>query len=155
MKLAEALLERKSLKDQISALKERAINDARVQEGDQPAEKPEDLVAEINKQAERLEKLVIAINRTNARAQLPDGSSIMEAIARRDMLKLRHQVAKDLAEAAVPERGGWRLTRSEVKFQPTIDIARWRREADSLAKAYRDLDAAIQAANWTIDLFEE
>ncbi len=155
MKLAEALLERKSLKDQISALKERAINDARVQEGDEPAEKPEDLVAEINKLAGRLEKLVIDINRTNARAQLPDGSSIMEAIARRDMLKLRHQVAKDLAEAAVPERGGWRLTRSEVKFQPTIDIARWRREADALAKAYRELDAAIQAANWTIDLIEE
>ncbi|HHW39747.1 MAG TPA: DIP1984 family protein [Syntrophomonadaceae bacterium] len=155
MKLAEALLERKSLKDQISALKERAINDARVQEGDEPAEKPEDLVAEINKLAGRLEKLVIDINRTNARAKLPDGSSIMEAIARRDMLKLRHQVAKDLAEAAVPERGGWRLTRSEVKFQPTIDIARWRREADALAKAYRELDAAIQAANWTIDLIEE
>ncbi len=155
MKLAEALLERKSLKDQIGALKERATNDARVQEGDQPAEKPEDLVAEINRLAERLERLVIAINRTNAHAQLPDGRAIMEAIARRDMLKLRHQVAKDLAEAAAPERGGWRLTRSEVKFQPTIDIARWRREADALAKAYRELDAAIQAANWTIDLIEE
>jgi len=35
MKLAEALLERKSLKDQISALKERAINNARVQEEDE------------------------------------------------------------------------------------------------------------------------
>ncbi len=45
MKLAEALLQRKSLKDQIGALKARAVNDARVQEGDKPAERPEELVA--------------------------------------------------------------------------------------------------------------
>jgi len=32
---------------------------------------------------------------------------------------------------------------------------RWRREADTLAKTYRELDAAIQAANWTTDLREE
>ncbi|MEW5762520.1 MAG: DIP1984 family protein [Bacillota bacterium] len=155
MKLAEALLERKSVKEQIKALKERAIRDACVQEGDQPAERPEDLVAEINRLAARLEALVVAINRTNMQARLPDGRSIMEAIARRDMLQLRHQVAKDLAEAALPERGGWRVTRSEVKFQPTIDVSGWRREADALAKAYRELDAAIQAANWNTELIEE
>jgi len=91
MKLAEALLERKSVKEQIKALKERAIRDACVQEGDQPAERPEDLVAEINRLAARLEALVIAINRTNMQARLPDGRSIMEAIARRDMLQLRYQ----------------------------------------------------------------
>ncbi len=37
MKLAEALLERKSLKEQIGELKQRVLKDARVQEGDQPA----------------------------------------------------------------------------------------------------------------------
>lgn len=74
---------------------------------------------------------------------------------KRDMLRLRHQLARDLAGAAAPDRDGWRLTRSEIKFQPTVDVARWRREADTLAKAYRELDAAIQAANWTTDLREE
>jgi hypothetical protein len=34
-------------------------------------------------------------------------------------------------------------------------IARWRQEADALAKAYREPDAAIQSANWTVDLIEE
>lgn len=154
MKLAEALLERKSIKEQIVALKERAINDARVQEGDEPVEKPDELVTEINKLVKRLEKLVIAINKTNISTKLAEGKSIMEAIARRDMLKLRYQVAKDLADAAVTERSGWRVTRSEVKFQSTIDVPRWRREADALAKDYRELDAAIQAANWTTDLIE-
>jgi hypothetical protein len=155
MKLAEALLERKSLKEQIGALKERAVKDARVQEGDQPAERPEDLVAEIDKLARRLEALVVAINRTNLQAKLPDGRTVMEAIAERDMLKLRYQLAKDLAGAAAPDRDGWRITRSEVKFQPTVDVARWRREADALAKACRELDAAIQAGNWTIELIKE
>lgn len=155
MKLAEALLERKSLKDQIGALKERAIKDARVQEGDQPAERPEELAAEIEKLVQRLETIVAAINRTNLQARLPDGQTIMEAIVKRDMLKLRHQLARDLAGAAAPDRDGWRLTRSEIKFQPTVDVARWRREADTLAKAYRELDAAIQAANWTTDLKEK
>ena len=155
VKLAEALLERKSLKEQIGALKERAIKDARVQEGDQPAERPEYLVAEIEKLVIRLEKLVVAINRTNLQARLPDGQTLMEAIAQRDMLKLRHQLAKDLANAAAPERDSWRLTRSEVKFQPTVDVAWWRREADALAKAYRELDNTIQAVNWTTELIEE
>ncbi|MEW6276134.1 MAG: DIP1984 family protein [Bacillota bacterium] len=155
MKLAEALLERKSLKDQIGALKERAVKDARVQEGDQPAERPEELAAEIEKLVQRLEAIITAINRTNLQARLPDGQTIMEAIVKRDMLRLRHQLARDLAGAAAPDREGWRLTRSEIKFQPTVDVARWRREADALAKAYRELDAAIQAANWTTDLREE
>jgi len=155
MKLAEALLERKSLKDQIGALKERAIKDARVQEGDQPAERPEELAAEIEKLVQRLEAITTAINWTNLQARLPDGQTIMEAIVKRDMLKLRQQLARDLAGAAAPDRDGWRLTRSEIKFQPTVDVARWRREADALAKAYRELDAAIQAANWTTDLKEE
>ncbi len=49
----------------------------------------------------------------------------MEAIAQRDMLKMRHQMAKDLAGAASPERDTWRHTSSEVKFKPTIVVAGW------------------------------
>ncbi|MGM0653566.1 MAG: hypothetical protein ACQES4_12415 [Bacillota bacterium] len=46
------------------------------------------------------------------------------------------------------------MTRSELKFKPTIDISRWRKKTDELAKEYRELDGKIQAANWTIDLIE-
>lgn len=154
MRLAEALLERKSIKEQIHTLKERALKDARVQEGDEPSELPEKTIADLELQVGRLEKLVVAINKTNNSTSLPDGQSLMEAIARRDMLKMRHQVAKDLAAAASPERDTWRLTRSEVKFKPTIDVAKWRGKADSIAKEYRELDAIIQAANWATDLIE-
>jgi len=152
MKLAEALLERKSIKEQIQSLKEWALKDARVQEGDDPSELPEKIIADLELHVSRLEELVIAINKTNNITTLPDGKSLMEAIAQRDMLKMRHQMAKDLANAAAPERDSWRHTRSEVKFKPTIDIAEWRRKADSIAREYRELDATIQAANWATDL---
>jgi hypothetical protein len=152
MKLAEALLERKSIKEQIQSLKEWALKDARVQEGDDPSELPEKIIADLELHVSRLEELVIAINKTNNITTLPNGKSLMEAIAQRDMLKMRHQMAKDLANAAAPERDSWRHTRSEVKFKPTIDIAEWRRKADSIARDYRELDATIQAANWSTDL---
>ncbi len=154
MKLAEALLERKNIKEQIHSFKERALKDARVQEGDEPSEPPETIIADLEVHIGRLEELVIAINKTNNSTNLADGKSLMEAIAHRDMLKMRHQMAKDLANAAAPERDSWRHTRSEVKFKPTIDIAEWRRKADSIAGEYRELDAKIQAANWATDLIE-
>jgi len=43
MKFAEAMLERKGLKEQIQALKERALRSVRAQEGDKPSEMPEEL----------------------------------------------------------------------------------------------------------------
>lgn len=155
MKLAEALLERKNIKEQINILKERAKKDVRIQEGDEPNELPEKLVGEIETLAGRLEQLVVAINKTNNNTALPQGQSLMEAIARRDMLKLRYQVVKDLVDAASPERDLWRQTRSEVKFKPTIVIADWRRRADSLAGEYRELDNLIQAANWSAELVQD
>jgi len=154
MKLAEALLERKSIKEQISSLRERARQDARVQEGDEPSELPESLVAEIETLLVRFEELIILINKTNLTARLSGGQSLMEAIARRDMLKMHHQLIKDLADAASPERDIWRQTRSEIKFKPTIDVADWRRKADKLAKEYREIDNQLQAANWTVEISE-
>ena len=154
MKLAEALLERKSIKEQIGNLKARARQDARVQEGDEPSELPEFLVAEIEALLVRLEKLITLINKTNINAHLPGGQSLMEAIAHRDMLKMHHQLIKDLADSASPERDTWRQTKSEIKFRPTIDVAEYRRKADKIAKEYRELDSQIQSANWTIDISE-
>lgn len=151
--MAEALLERKRIKEEIFALRQRMERDARVQEGDKPSEDPAELAEKVNKLIDRLEELVVAINRTNLEAKLPDGRTLMEAIARRDMLKLKHEVAKELADAAVGARD-FRVTRSEIKFVPTVDVTYWRRKADEYAKAYRELDAAIQAANWSTDLLE-
>lgn len=154
MKLAEALLERKRVKEEIAALRERAERDSRVQEGDKPAEDPGELMNKILELVGRLQRLTVAINKTNMAVRLPDGRTLMEAIAERDMLKLLHEAVKEVADAAVGARE-WRVTRSEIKFVPTVDVAAWRRRADEYAKKYRELDAAIQAVNWASDLIEE
>lgn len=155
MKLAEALLERKAIKERIKELRERAERDARVQEGDRPAEEPAALMAEVERLAARLEQLIVAVNRTNMAVRLPDGRTLMEAIARRDVLNLLHLAAKGLADAAAPGRDKWRLTRDEIRTVATVDAAEWRAKADRYAKEYRELDAAIQAANWQAELLEE
>lgn len=154
VKLAEALLERKRVKEEIMALRERAQRDSRVQEGDRPAEDPEELMGKIVELVDRLRRLTIAVNRTNMAVKLPDGRTLMEAVVERDMLKLLHEATKEVADTAAGARE-WRVTRSEIKFVPTVDIAAWRRRADEYAKRYRELDAAIQAANWSNDLLEE
>jgi hypothetical protein len=45
-------------------------------------------------------------------------------------------------------------TRTELKYVPTVDVAELRQEIDRLSKAYRELDATIQAENWTVDMAE-
>ena len=47
MKLAEALNQRADLQKRIAQLRERLSNNVKVQEGDQPAENPEDLFKEL------------------------------------------------------------------------------------------------------------
>lgn len=53
MKLAEALSLRKDLEKRISDLKERLDNSVRVQEGDEPAENPTELLAELDRYLEQ------------------------------------------------------------------------------------------------------
>jgi hypothetical protein len=35
---------------------------------------------------------------------------------------------------------------------PTVEVATLRKEVDRLSKAYRELDAAIQAVNWIVEM---
>jgi pyruvate-formate lyase len=150
MKLAEALLERKSVKESIDSLKGRLQTNASVQEGDRPSEEPESLLAELKEALAQLEGLIKRINATNNAARLPDGATISEAIVRRDMLKLEREALEGVATQA--EQRHNRYSRSEVKFVPTVDAAALRRRMDELAKQWRELDAQIQAVNWTAEL---
>ena len=47
-----------------------------------------------------------------------------------------------------------RYSKSEVKFKSTVNVADLQKQADELAKAYRELDVRIQEANWRVDLLE-
>ncbi len=152
MKLAEALILRADLQTRLAQLKARLLQNARVQEGEKPAEDPQKLINEIERAAGELTTLIQRINRTNMAVRLEGGETLTEALAVRDVLRIRHAVLRDLGQAAAIRRD--RLTRTEVKFQSTVDVAVILQQADDLAREHRELDAEIQAANWQHDLVE-
>ena len=149
MKLAEALIERADLQTRLEQLRERLTMNARVQEGEAPAEDPMVLLSEVNTASIQLEDLIGRINLTNARVML-NGLSLTAQLARREVLTKRIAILRSLLDAAssLTMRG----TRSEVKIYSTVDVAALRKQTDDLSRDLRELDTAIQGANWTTDL---
>jgi hypothetical protein len=160
MKLAEALNERKAMQERLARLRARLAANARVQEGDAPAERPEALLTEIGEVTEALERLIVRINLTNVAAAVEavtadaDGPRLMEAVARRDMLKVRFVALAELVAAAQPNPRQFAVTRSEIRSVATVDVAEMQKRLDALARDIRELDTRLQAANWAVDLAE-
>lgn len=154
MTLAEALVERKALKERLDSLKGRLAVNVRVQEGDAPTESPADLMEQVSAAIADLERLLVAINRTNLTARLPgeEGWSLMEAIARRDMLTLHQTIIQGTIGATRVTRNEWATTHSEVRSVLAVDVAALQRQCDALAKERRQLDLRLQAANWSTRL---
>ena len=150
MKLAEALILRADCQKRFEQLKVRILRGAKVQEGDQPAENPVELLAEVERVANELADLIKRINKTNATTPFQDGKTMSDALAERDVLALRRALYNDLAQAAAVTQD--RFTRTEVKYVRTVDVGETQKKADDLAKAYREMDARIQELNWQREL---
>jgi hypothetical protein len=150
MKLAEALLERKAIKTKMEELKQRLYHNAQKQEGMAPVEEPTELLAELELTLGRFEAIVARINATNAEAQLENGTTLGQAILRKDMLRYLHLVLTNLADKATPSTD--RYSQREIKQLPAVDVGDLRRRADEAARAARMLDAKIQEANWKHEL---
>jgi hypothetical protein len=150
MKLAEALLLRADLQKKGASLRERIVANAVVQEGEAPHEPPEELLREAFGVLAELEDLVSRINKTNLDAKLADGRTLTDAIARRDTFAQKHAllVAAIAGCRKEPERYGVR----EIKWKATLDVSKLQKQADDLAKSIRELNGAIQQANWSAEL---
>ena len=149
MKLAEALQERADLNTKISQLRSRLENNALVQEGEQPAENPEELLAELDEAVLRLEELIARINLTNCKT-VSGGRSITELIAKKDTLRLRLEAYRNLMGTA--SQNTRRATRTEIKILSAVDVKALQKKADALAKELRQTDNAIQELNWQTEL---
>jgi hypothetical protein len=152
MKLAEALAERKALKNKMEELKQRIYRNAQAQEGEAPAERPEALIDELRIATTRFALLAARINATNATSTLDGGEGLGEAILRKDMLRYLHQVCTNLADKATPALD--RYSRREIRTVAAVDVAALRAQADAQARAYRELDLRVQQTNWQVDLAE-
>lgn len=156
MKLAEALALRADATRRIEQLRARIVANARFQEGEEPAEDAQALLAEAGAVLDELEVLIRRINRTNAATRIDPEGTITDALARRDALRIRHSVVTAAADAAAgrSQPGMGRQLRSELKMLAALPVAQLRAQADDLARQIRELDVRIQQSNWEFDLME-
>lgn len=150
MKIAEALAERSDCQNRIEDLKKRLARSARVQEGEEPAEEPSELLAEVDRMFTRLLQLIRSINRTNANTAFSERQTIADAIAERDTVGKKRNLLAGIAEAAGTRQD--RYSKSEVKFVSTVPVSQLQKQIDELSKRFRELDTKIQELNWQTDL---
>ncbi|OJU40959.1 MAG: hypothetical protein BGN97_08130 [Microbacterium sp. 69-10] len=154
MKLAEALAARADLQRRIEQLRSRIADNARYQEGEEPAEDASALLIEADAALDRLRELIRRINATNGRVTVGDGT-MTDALAARDVLRMRHSLLTDAASAASGSGQGFmRQMRSELRQFSALPVGELRSRADDVAKELRELDSSIQQANWGNDLDE-
>ncbi|NBI29687.1 DIP1984 family protein [Chengkuizengella marina] len=152
MRLAEALILRADLQRKISELRQRLERVVRVQEDEEPAEDPKELFAEIQGSINEFTCLVKKVNKTNSLTKFDSSQSIADVLAERDGLMQRKKVLDGMLEhsAIIQDR----YSRSEIRYQRTIDVREIQKEIDNVSKKYRELDFKIQEKNWNIDLIE-
>ncbi len=151
MKLAEALQERADLKRNLTGLRERLARVALVQEGEEPAEDPKELLKTRDACLARLEYLVAAINHSNDVITV-DGMTLTQLIAKKDVLLMRLNDYKNLAREL-----GFSTSRArgtEIRILPTLSVSELQAEMDRMSKNIRILDNLLQETNWTKDLIE-
>ncbi|WP_433269937.1 DIP1984 family protein [Micromonospora vinacea] len=156
MKLGEALTERAEAARRVEQLRTRINGSARYQEGELPPEDAAVLLTELDEVLDNLESLIRRINRTNATVPVDDLGTLTDALARRDVLRLRHAAITAAADAAAGNGHGHlaRQLRSELKMLAALPVAELRGRADGLAGQLRELEVRIQRTNWEADLLD-
>ncbi|MFG1916868.1 DIP1984 family protein [Micromonospora sp. NPDC048898] len=156
MKLGEALTERAEAARRVEQLRVRINGSARYQEGELPPEDAAVLLTELDQVLDDLESLIRRINRTNAAVPVDDIGTLTDALARRDVLRLRHAAITAAADAAAGSGRGHvaRQLRSELTMLAALPVAELRGRADGLAGQLRDLEVRIQRTNWEADLLD-
>ena len=143
MKLAEALLLRADLIRKIEQLQNRIRPVLIVSDDKQPQEDPVKLMAQLRKAIQDLEALVVKINTTNNATAVAGYGSLMQALARRDALKMLSEKLRTIRYAAQINNSG------EKELKTTIDIKKLQAEMDQTGRDFRTLDSIIQEINWS------
>lgn len=154
MKLAEALVRRSDLMKRYEELSQAARDSARYQEGEDAPENPAELINRAHEALTELETLITRINVTNSATEVREGLTLTAALARRDVLKLRHKLLSSVAQSAAGRSylSSLRATRSELRMISAISASDLRDQADSVAQELRELDLEIQQKGWEVSL---
>lgn len=146
MKLAEGLLLRADLIKKIEHLQNRIRPVLIVSNDKLPQEDPVELLAKMRTAIQDLEAIVVRINRTNNDTPIEGYKSLMEALAKRDSLKMLSEKLRNIRYAAQINNSG------ETNLKSTIDIKKLQIEMDQTGRAFRELDSKIQEINWLTEL---
>ncbi|WP_328294870.1 DIP1984 family protein [Kineococcus sp. NBC_00420] len=152
MKIAEGLTERADAQRRVEQLRARITANARYQEGEEPAEDAAALLVEAGHVLTRLQNLITRINRTNSQVDLGPDGSMTDALAARDVLRMRHALLVSAADAAAGS--SLRHLRSELRQLKALPVGELRSQADEVARTLRTLEGRIQEANWTHELLD-
>ena len=150
MKLAEALRIRKDLQKRIQQIGRSLEDNVKVQEGEQPAEQPDELLKELDECLKKLEDFIWRINLTNVNTVSESGKPLTQLMAEKDVLTLRISTLRSTYERASEQRD--RYSRSEIKMLTTINVKQLRKQIDEYSVLLRKLDMEIQSLNFTTDL---
>ena len=151
MKLAEALILRADLQKRIDQLRVRLNNNAKVQENDEPSEKPEELLNELDNNINQLKILIKQINKTNC-VTVSNDQTLADLIAERDTLTLKSNISRGFLNIAGQKVNLYSTT--EIKIISTVDVPALQKELDLLSKKIRETDTELQQANWLTELIE-
>lgn len=147
MKLAEGLLMRADLKKKIEHIEARIRPVLIVLEGKLPQEDPVKLLAQLRKTIQDFETIVIRINKTNNQTIIEGEGPLMEALAKRDSLKLLAEKLRVIRQSAQLQNSGYNV-------KATVDINSLQVEIDQTGRAFREIDSKIQEINWLTELEE-
>lgn len=150
MSLAEALQTRAEMKTRIAQLHSRLNDNAKVQEGDSPAEDPLRLIELLGAECHAYEELIYRINMTNSSTFTENGESLTSLLARRDALSLENSILRDFLQQASQRID--RYSKTEIRILSTVDVAALQKTLDVKAKELRQLDSTIQKLNWNTQL---
>ena len=150
MKLAEALSIRKDLQKRIQQIGKRLEDNVKVQEGDEPAEDPIELMKELDECLNRLEELIWRINLTNVKTVNEAGKTVTQLMAEKDVLTLRIFTLRDTFDRASSQRE--RYSHSEIKMVTIVDVKQLSKQIDDYSAQLRKLDIEIQALNFQTEL---
>ena len=146
MKLAEALLLRSDLMKKIEHIQNRIRPVLIVSDDKKPQEDPTKLIAELRTAIQDLEILVIRINKTNNEININGEGSLMEALVKRDSLKMLSEKLRNIRYAAQIDNSG------DANLKTTIDIKKLQTEMNQTGRAFREIDSKIQELNWLTEL---
>lgn len=153
MSVGEALNRRADLQKRIAQLQSRLGASVLTQEGDEPPESAQELLAEVDLLCDELQRLIAQINRTNSSARLSTGETVTEGLAQRDVLTLRQDVLRTVVRAATNSSLS-RYSRSEIRMVRQVRVGDIQRTIDALARQRRELETRLQEHNWTTRLME-